>query len=172
MQAFRKHGYSEQIIRRYRKFQKELRFLNQLELPGDVWNNNELFVTNFLRPLGRQLGVKVSKKDAEEGTVSEKVREICNEAQNRGYNIYPEQFDVTFDFVPKMCANAYNDTGILCRAICPLGTGDRFFLMNHPQSKYCLTYALLTGRLSACEVSEHSVFRNGTGRKTCDGFKT
>lgn len=171
LQTLKKRRYPKRIVRLYARFGLELKFLNQLELPGDVWNNNRIFVTNFLRPLGRQLNIRISEQDAEEGTVNQRVREICDIAQQRGYEIYPEQFDVTYDFVPSMCANPDNATANLCRAICPFGTGDRFLLTYHPESKYCLTSALLTGTLSACTASEHDLFRNGIGRKTCQGYR-
>lgn len=69
--------------------------LTQLELPGDVWNNNSKF-----------------RKCILEGTDYEKSKEPLNKIlriyfnKNQQHIIgYPEQFDITFDFVPRMCDN-------------------------------------------------------------------
>jgi len=70
--------------------------LDQLELPGDVWNNNSRF-GKCMQALGFDYG-KV------------KTKQYLNRALRTAYdNIgdkkvgYPEQFDFTFDFVPRMC---------------------------------------------------------------------
>lgn len=68
--------------------------LKYLELPGDVWNNNPTF-----------------RKCITRGTVYEKsrlplaklLRKMFNENQQIISEGYPEQFDITFDFVPRMC---------------------------------------------------------------------
>ena len=67
--------------------------LTQLELPGDVWNNNSKFRKCILR-----------------GTSYEGSKELLNKIireyydKNKSYlQGYPEQFDITFDFVPRMC---------------------------------------------------------------------
>lgn len=65
---------------------------NQLELPGDVWNNNPKFRKCILRK------TKYEKNDK---LFSKVLREIyTNEHIENGY---PEQFDITFDFIPRMC---------------------------------------------------------------------
>ena len=70
--------------------------LNQLELPGDVWNNNSRF-GKCMQGLGFDYG-------------EVKTKQYLNRALRTAYdNIgdkkvgYPEQFDFTFDFVPRMC---------------------------------------------------------------------
>ena len=170
IKALGKLGYSSGLIRLYSSFGEELRFLDQLELPGDVWNNNKIFIENYLKRLGRQVDVEVSDQDIRRNTVNKKVREICNKAREFGFDIYPEQFDVTYSFVPNMCANPRNSNAKLCKTLCPFGTGDRFFLDYHPDARLCLTSLLLTGDMSDCSENEHEIFRHTTGSKTCSGY--
>jgi hypothetical protein len=73
-----------------------------LELPGDVWNNNSTFRKCLFGNL----------HDSIKGS-PEFIRRIYNE--NNIKIGYPEQFDVTFDFVPRMC-NIFEN----CK-ICPFG---------------------------------------------------
>lgn len=169
--GLKRADYPPALIKLYGRFGKELQYLNQLELPGDVWNNHQIFVRNYLRPLGHTLGVRISDADIENWRVNEKVRQICDEAQKQNYDIYPEQFDVTFDFVPTMCANPDNSSAVLCREICPFGTGNPFFLKYHSDSKFCLTALMLTQTFSPCNEQEHKIFTNGVGRMTCHGYK-
>jgi len=82
-----------------------LKSFQQFELPGDVWNNNSKFRNCIL-----------------ENTIYEKSKKSLNKIlrdffeKNKGdlENSYPEQFDITFDFVPRMCENNNCD-------ICPIG---------------------------------------------------
>ena len=72
--------------------------LDQLELPGDVWNNRESFgkcVSQF--GFGRPSQLNKALREAYRGLDRE------NEEKVTGY---PEQFDITFDFVPRMCEKA------------------------------------------------------------------
>lgn len=66
--------------------------LNELELPGDVWNNNSLFRTCIFK--GTNL------KDNQE-KLNKLLRIIFEKEEIKSG--YPEQFDITFDFVPRMC---------------------------------------------------------------------
>lgn len=67
--------------------------LSQLELPGDVWNNNSKFRNCILK----DTDYEKSKND-----LNEILREYFNKNQQH-ITGYPEQFDITFDFVPRMC---------------------------------------------------------------------
>ena len=76
--------------------------LDQLELPGDVWNNNSRF-GKCMQALGFDYG-------------EVKTKQYLNRALRTAYdNIgdkkvgYPEQFDFTFDFVPRMCEKSNCD---------------------------------------------------------------
>jgi hypothetical protein len=74
--------------------------LNQLELPGDVWNNNSKFRKCILDNNKTKL------------SLNKILRNHFNENKNTIIG-YPEQFDITFDFVPRMCENNNCD-------ICPI----------------------------------------------------
>jgi hypothetical protein len=73
----------------------EIQMLRQLELPGDVWNNNSKFGKCIL-----------SNTDyGSEKYKNKKLNEILREYFDNRKIIqgYPEQFDVSFSFVPRMC---------------------------------------------------------------------
>ena len=83
------------------ELKKEL--YSEFELPGDVWNNNSTY-RKCLFP---------------QGTYPQKLRlaKLLRDIYNNNHPSvgYPEQFDITFDFVPRMCEQKDN-----CR-ICPYG---------------------------------------------------
>lgn len=60
-----------------------------LELPGDTWNNDSTFGKCFLG------------KEFEEGKLNRTLRVMYDEGT---IGAYPEQFDITFSFVPRMCS--------------------------------------------------------------------
>ncbi len=66
--------------------------LTQLELPGDVWNNNPKF---------RKCLFKDTKYENFRGIMPKLLRNVYKEEKIE--NGYPESFDITFDFVPRMC---------------------------------------------------------------------
>lgn len=78
--------------------------LQYLELPGDVWNNNPTFRKCVMQGTGYE-GSKLS--------LSKLLRTMFNENRAAIPAGYPEQFDVTFDFVLRMCDKKGN-----C-SICP-----------------------------------------------------
>lgn len=67
--------------------------LTQLELPGDVWNNNSKFRKCILRDTDYENSNK---------SLNEILRDFYNQ-NKEGLEGYPEQFDITFDFVQRMC---------------------------------------------------------------------
>lgn len=77
----------------------------QFELPGDVWNNNSKF---------RNCILENTKYENSEKSLNKILRDYFEENKNDLTNSYPEQFDITFDFVPRMCDN--NNCNI-----CPIG---------------------------------------------------
>jgi len=68
--------------------------LIQLELPGDVWNNNSKF---------RKCILKGTEYENSNKPLNRILREFYDQNSSTIKNGYPEQFDVTFDFVPRMC---------------------------------------------------------------------
>lgn len=92
--------------------------LTQLELPGDVWNNNSIFRNCILK----DTNYKESKMD---------LNKIIREYFDKTYpqiSGYPEQFDITFDFVPRMCEKNNCD-------ICPI---DRINNKENNFNRICL----------------------------------
>jgi len=67
--------------------------LTQLELPGDIWNNNSKF---------RECILKGTEYEDSKEPLNKILRDFFDK---NGASItgYPEQFDVTFDFVQRMC---------------------------------------------------------------------
>jgi len=81
-----------ELVELWRKFGEEFDYLNQLELPGDRWN--ERFAREYLIPLAIYLGIK----NVHSKNVSELARSISEHLYNR-YKIefYPELFDFSFN---------------------------------------------------------------------------
>ena len=67
--------------------------LNKLELPGDVWNNNSKF-GKCMEAIGFDYGIAKTQK-----YLNRSLRNAYKEI----FEGYPEQFDFTFDFAPRMC---------------------------------------------------------------------
>jgi len=82
-----------------------LESLQQFELPGDVWNNNSKFRNCILE----NTEYENSKKN-----LNKILRDFFEKNKNDLINCYPEQFDITFDFVPRMCESNNCD-------VCPIG---------------------------------------------------
>lgn len=92
--------------------------LTQLELPGDVWNNNSKFRNCILKDTDYEKSKKALNKI---------LREYFN--NNHQHIIgYPEQFDTTFDFVPRMCDKNNCD-------LCPI---DRINNKENKFNRICL----------------------------------
>lgn len=75
--------------------------LNQLELPGDVWNNNTAFRKCLFPDELNSEYRRIKRTRAKEIPLNMLLRFVYEH-----YDIkegYPEQFDATFDFVPRMC---------------------------------------------------------------------
>jgi len=97
--------------------------LEQFVLPGDVWNNNSVF------------GKCILKK-----TIYENSKKSLNIILDDYFKLnqpkigYPEQFDVTFDFVPRMCDKNNCD-------ICPIENIDKknnlMSICINDKEKYC-----------------------------------
>lgn len=79
------------------KFEAMRQNISDIELPGDVWNNNPKFIECFWDEVLNNSSINSSKF----------LREKYNEKESEFYNsnCYPINFDITFNFVPKMCAD-------------------------------------------------------------------
>ena len=99
--SLKKHGLLDKDIERL----LSLKSLQQFELPGDVWNNNSRF---------RQCILKGTEYENSKVGLNKILRKYFNDNQTEMDGYYPEQFDITFDFVPRMCDKNNCD-------ICPIG---------------------------------------------------
>jgi hypothetical protein len=95
-----------------------LKSLQQFELPGDVWNNNSRFRNCILE------GTEYQNSNQ---PLNKILRDYFNNNESEIGDSYPEQFDITFDFVPRMCMNNNCD-------ICPIG-----LLKDHSKSGFSKT---------------------------------
>lgn len=68
--------------------------LDVMELPGDVWNNKAMFRDGLFTPY--------LKNVPKSWDMPRTIRRIHTELKSTTF--YPEQLDVTFDFVPRMCS--------------------------------------------------------------------
>ncbi len=148
--------------------------LDQLELPGDVWNTKFLM---RIEGIPGKLPLKISTNTPENSRkivrrLYEKYKDELNKDRPEGDKLYPEQFDVTFDFVPKMCSKD------LC-TLCPLGCGAKHLcvgdlIMESGGEKICPVLLFSFGYLMKCtkERAESCPVRKGEFRMTCpDGVR-
>lgn len=134
------------------KWRKPEPYLDQLELPGDVWNKRfyEKILKEYIKPLTGK----------EYANPSQGIREAYNvlkdEARERG--LYPEQFDVTYDFA-SLCEDER------CY-MCPLGSYniDKLCIGNlrNARQKYCPLLLAICGYLAMCNPDNCPVFNKRT----------
>lgn len=117
-----------------------------IELPGDVWNENSVFRRCISKSHSGKLGVLLRK-----------------EYENLKITIgYPEEFDTTFDFVPRMCEKGNCD-------ICPFAKLREYpkqifeekvqMLCVDDNTKYCPLVLTYCGYYHICN-----------GRESCELF--
>ena len=127
-----------------------LPYLKQLELPGDIWNNNSHFIQcNF-------------KREDYIPHFNKYLRKVYD--KNANSHVYAAQFDVTFSLAPRMCENldcAYCPYGLLhaykndgtsivhkmnelcvddCSKICPVVLHSTGYKMYCKGKKNCVLY--------------------------------
>lgn len=86
-----------------KKYNDLFKQVEEIELPGDTWNNNINFIKCFW---GKDINITNSSKFLRDQYKN-------NKKAFENSNCIPIYFDITFNFVPKMCKNNY------CH-ICPL----------------------------------------------------
>lgn len=106
-----------------------------MELPGDVWNNNRIFRDGLFSPHLSPI--------PEPWDTPRTVREIYNAMPPGQTTFYPEQLDVTFDFVPRMCDKRN------CH-ICMFGNGISK-LCHQKSGLYCPVTLAACGYIHPCE---------------------
>ena len=123
--------------------------LKDLELPGDVWNQNDKFKNCFW---GKD-------KLPDKGPLPKNIREFYQKQSqdNNTLQFIPEDYDVTFEFVPRMCAKEE------C-VVCPFNTqGDSKVLeLCHqkagrlcPVIKFCSGSNFKCIGTSKCPIQKH-----------------
>jgi hypothetical protein len=111
--------------------------LKQFVLPGDVWNNNVKF---------RRCVLKSTSYEDSENDINVIIDKYFKEFKPEVG--YPEQFDVTFDFAPRMCEKDNCD-------ICPIKKDSSFKkICVNDRSKYCTVALFACNYKSECVGSE------------------
>jgi hypothetical protein len=133
--------------------------MEQIELPGDVWNNNPLFKNNLFAEI---LDIDNIPKT---WGMPEIIRDIYKPVKSSGEinDFYPEQFDITFDFVLRMCSKK------LCN-VCPFGDNGVDPICIPTEDKYCPVALLSCGYIAKCVGEEgNCIIKEGVGKKMCKG---
>jgi len=121
-----------------------------MELPGDVWNNNIIFRDGLFSPY-----VAIPKS----WDTPDIVREIYKQMESQGATFYPEQLDVTFDFVPRMCGK------LQCHR-CIFGGGIDKSLCHRQRGFYCPVTLAACGYFFACDP-DNCAFKSDSGHDVC-----
>lgn len=130
--------------------------LSQLELPGDVWNNNQSFWKNLMSQY-----VTIFEEPFKSPPVARRIYDLMlNELKSKNINFYPEQFDITFDFVPRMCA-----TKNLCK-VCPFSRDGATEICSS-DTKYCPVALVCCGYTVQCIDKNRCPIKNKIGEAAC-----
>ena len=109
--------------------------LEVIELPGDVWNNNRIFRDGLFAPYLDRI--------PKTWDMPRTLRAVYDQLKGEGITFYPEQLDVTFDFVPRMCNRR------MCN-ICMFGAG--VARLCHQQCDlYCPVTLATCGYIHLCD---------------------
>ena len=131
--------------------------MSQIELPGDVWNNSPLFRDNLFANV-----INIDSIPKTWG-MPDVVRELYDQLKgNKDLNdFYPEQFDITFDFVPRMCNKK------LCN-VCPFGKDGLDYTCIPTKDKYCPIALFSCGYIAKCS-EENCILKEGISKGICKG---
>lgn len=132
--------------------------MDQIELPGDVWNNNPLFRNNLFAEVLDFDSVPKRKNGDLKWGMSKIIREIYNQLKSDEdvKDFYPEQFDITFDFVPRMCSKK------MCK-VCLFGKNGVEFICIPTRDKYCPVALLSCGYIAKC-VGDACILKEGISK--------
>jgi hypothetical protein len=131
--------------------------MDQIELPGDVWNNKPSFRDNLFE---RVLDFKNIPKAWRMPRIIRELYSQLNSKKEIG-DFYPEQFDITFDFVPRMCEKK------LCN-VCLFGKNGVESICIPTEDKYCPVALLSCGYIFKCK-SDGCILKDGISRGICKG---
>ncbi|MCD6542061.1 MAG: hypothetical protein J7K38_01895 [Thermoplasmata archaeon] len=140
----------------------------QLELPGDVWNNYPAIRKSLLAKALDINSIKERKgndnKKERTRDIPQIIRELYNQLKREGIDFgkfYPERFDITFDFAPRMC-----DKG-LCH-ICIFGENGAEFICIPSKDKYCPVALICCGYTVKCRGEKNCIIRQGISKGICE----
>lgn len=133
--------------------------MSEIELPGDVWNNSPLLKGNLLADA---LNIESIPKSWGMPRV---IREAYNQlkSNNAIESFYPEQFDITVDFVPRMCAKK------MCH-VCPFGSEGIDWICIPTDGKYCPVALSCCGYTAYCD-SRSCIIKGNIGKGVCRGLQ-
>lgn len=133
--------------------------MEQIELPGDVWNNSPIFRNNLFAKI---LDVdSIPKTWGMPEIIRDLYKQLKSSRKIKGF--YPEQFDITFDFVPRMCSKK------LCN-VCPFGQKGVKLVCIPSEDKYCPVAILSCGYFAKCEEEKgNCILRKGVEKGICQG---
>ena len=134
--------------------------MEHLELPGDVWNNNPMFRNKLF-------GKVIDFKDVKKPNMAEIIRELYNEMKgnNEIIDFYPEQFDITFDFVPRMCSMKLKK---ICN-VCLFGNKGIELICIPSKDKYCPVALFSCGYIYGC-IGNNCILKTNLSSGICVGF--
>jgi len=144
---------SQKIINIWKKLPME-----QIELPGDVWNNNLIFRERLFKGV---LNLDNLPKNWQmPKIIREAYEQIKDKIKEKGIKFYPEQFDITFDFVPRMCSKK------LC-SVCPFGKNGSEQICIPNKEKFCPVALVACGYITKCIGKENCIIYSNIGKGVC-----
>ena len=135
--------------------------MDQIELPGDIWNNSPIFRDKLLS------NVIDIEQVPKQWRMPKIIREIYTTLKNDGKvdDFYPEQFDITFDFVPRMCSKK------LCE-VCFFGKNGVKSICIPTTDKYCPVALITCGYFIKCNDQEQKChIKDDIGMGICKGIE-
>ena len=143
--------YPDYVLKRWRNPEP---YLDQLELPGDIWNNE------FFKRI--ELYVKDITGKEYRGKSPQAIRNVYDRLRDEASRrkLYPEQFDVTFDFA-QICRDKN------CN-ICPLSPAalhiNKLCIgeLSGAKEKYCPLLSTICQYFVLCNPTGCPVFKNIT----------
>lgn len=124
---------------------------SKLELPGDVWNNNSKFRSCLFSDVNY-----VTKEELDSANFNSSffMRQLYDHFKTSIDEAYPEMFDVTFDFIPRMCENGMCD-------FCIFSENNKIAdLCIMDSSKYCPLLMISCGYINKCSPDECVILRD------------
>ena len=135
--------------------------LSQLEFPGDVWNKR--FANRLLKEYLENQKIDGRRIFSQSNSsLSLRLMYEWIKKQKTPENLYPEQFDISFDFAPRMCENN------LC-FICPFGENGSTSICLKELSdgkKLCPVILVTCGYKYICDPKNCPIIK-GIAQGTC-----